>query len=150
MIKAVILNIICTLTSGALCVKNSEVRLHDSPHAQSPVTWTVGKYTPLIKLEKKGLWYRVEDQDGETHWVHSQFVTSQFQCLSIKSKNAKIRMGPGSQYPLAFYGNADKYSSFKRLNRQDNWHQVEDDWGKSFWIHDSIAWRPVSVNAIGF
>lgn len=134
----------------ALCVKVWKANLRSAPSGNAPVTWTVGKFTPLIKLERKGGWYKVEDQDGAEHWIFGSSVTTQFQCLSVKGKATNLRTGPGAQYPLAAYGLADKYSPFKRRDRRGNWYQVEDDHGYIFWLHDSMVWRPITVSRIGF
>ncbi len=70
-----------TSTAQGLCVKVLEANLRSSPDPNSPITWTVGKFTPLVRLEKKGSWYKVEDQDGDQHWVSARFVTTQYQRL---------------------------------------------------------------------
>jgi SH3-like domain-containing protein len=139
-----------TSTAQGLCVKVLEANLKSSPDPNSPITWTVGKFTPLVRLEKKGSWYKVEDQDGDQHWVSARFVTTQYQCVSVRGKAANLRAGPGTEFPIAAYATADKYWPFKRIDRREDWYQVEDDLGNSFWVHDSAVWRPVTVSRIGF
>lgn len=137
------------LASG-LCVKSARANLRSSPSSSSSISWTVGQYTPLIRLEKKGAWYRVRDQDGEEHWISSRIVTTSYQCVAVKGTMARLRTGPGTQYPLAFYGLADKYWPLKRIERQENWYKVEDDSGYQFWVHDSNVWRPLTVSEFNF
>lgn len=148
----VVVYFFCFVTSTAqgLCVKVVEANLRSSPDPNSPITWTVGKFTPLVRLEKKGAWYKVEDQDGDQHWVSARFVTTQYQCVSVRGKTANLRAGPGTEFPIAAYATADKYWPFKRIDRREDWYQVEDDFGNSFWVHDSAVWRPVTVSRIGF
>lgn len=100
----------------ALCVSAFEANLRKGPGGKFPISWVVGRYTPLIKLESKGRWYRVEDQDGEKHWVSASLVTTSYQCVSVKGATANLRSGPGTNFSGIHYGFADKYTPFKRIN----------------------------------
>ncbi|MCC7402840.1 MAG: SH3 domain-containing protein [Bdellovibrionales bacterium] len=146
--------ILIFLTAGslarALCVDAWEANLRKGPGGKYPVTWTVGKFTPLIKVDKSGGWTQVEDQDGEKHWVLSSLVTTAYQCVSVKEATANLRSGPGTTYPSLHYGSADKYTPFKRVDLKDDWYQVEDELGLRFWVHNSTVWRPVTVSRVGF
>jgi uncharacterized protein YgiM (DUF1202 family) len=110
----------------------------------------VGRYTPLLKLDKKGSWYKVQDMDGETHWVFHDLVTTEFRCLAIRVPVTNLRQGPGKQFPFVDRPVADKYSSFKRLESQEDWYQVEDLGGVKGWLNESTVWRPTVVQSISF
>ncbi|MCB0384217.1 MAG: hypothetical protein KDD43_02395 [Bdellovibrionales bacterium] len=140
---------ICLKAQG-LCVSAFEANMRTGPGGKFPISWVVGRYTPLIKLEKKGRWYRVEDQDGEKHWISASLVTTSYQCVSVKGTTANLRSGPGTNYSSVHYGFADKYTPFKRVNLKNDWYQVEDESGYKFWVHNSTVWRPVTVSRIGF
>ena len=133
-----------------LCVKSWEANLRKGPGGKFPITWVVGRYTPLVRLEKKGRWYRVQDQDGEKHWISASLVTTSYQCVAVKGKSANLRSGPGAQHPKVFYGFASKYTPFKRVDRKNSWYQVQDDSGYKFWVHDSTVWRPVTISRISY
>ncbi len=135
----------------ALCVRGEKVNLRSGPGAHHPVSWVVGLYTPLVQLERRGVWLKVRDQDGEEHWVHHRLVTaSQFRCLAVRSRIAELKTGPGARHPAAQLPIADKYTPFKRLGERGEWYHVEDTSGVKAWIHERHVWRPVVVQALEF
>lgn len=136
------------LPAQAVCVSVYEANLREGPGPQFKVTWTVSKYTPLIAVSTRRGWVEVEDQDGVKHWVYSQNVTDRFNCLSIRSNTARLREQPSSKAPLAAIRQVDKYTPFKRLDRIDEWYQVEAPWGAEYWVHESNVWRPLKVSTI--
>lgn len=142
------------LMSGAaraLCVSATQANLRSGPSAKSAVTLSVGKFTPLLELDKKGRWYKVKDVDGAVHWVYSSLVTSRIQCLIIKVSTANIRTGPGSQHPLAPYPIANRYFAFKKLDSDEAWLKIQSPSGKGpFWVHENLVWRALRVQSIGF
>lgn len=151
----VILCLVVALFAGrgyALCVTADLANLRDGPGARFKKTWTVGKYTPLVKIGSKGSWYKVKDMDGEVHWVHRNLVTSRgMRCLAVQVPVANLRTGPGSNHSIAEFATADKYTPFKRIDlHEDGWYRVEDEDGQKFWIHQNIVWRPVKVMNIGY
>lgn len=124
-----------------LCVKSNVANLRSKPNG--PVTWTAPQYTPLVKLDKKGRWYKVQTQDGKVYWVFDSILTSQYSCLSISTATANLRKGPGAQYPFAEFRTADKFFAFKRIGKQGGWYQIQASFGEKFWVHSSNIWRPV-------
>lgn len=133
-------------------MRGEKVNLRSGPGTQHPVTWVVGLYTPLVELERRGVWLRVRDQDGDQHWVHHRMVvtSSQFRCLSVRSRIAELKAGPGAKQAPAELPIADKYTAFKRLGERGDWYQVEDISGVKAWIHERDVWRPVVVQAMEF
>lgn len=108
------------------------------------------KYTPFITLKWQGRWVKVQDMDGETHWVHSSNGSERLRCLAIKSPVAKLRVAGNAQAPLADIRQVDRYTGFRRLDQIDDWHQVKAPWGTEYWVHDSNVWKPLKVQNIGF
>ena len=139
-----------TVSAGAVCVSSYEAKLRAGPGPQHKSTWTVSKYTPLIAHSRKGGWVEVEDQDGVKHWVYGQNVTDRFSCLSIRTRTAKLREKPSNSSPLADIRQVDRYTPFKRLDRVDEWYQVEAPWGGEYWVHESTIWRPLTVSRISY
>jgi SH3-like domain-containing protein len=134
----------------SLCVKANSATLRAEPKASSPVTWTAARYTPLLKLDRKGNWYKVQDMDGETHWVFHDVVTTEFRCLAVRVAVTNLRQGPGKQFPFVDRPVADRYSAFKRLESQEDWYQVEDLAGVKGWLNETTVWRPTVVQTISF
>ncbi len=134
----------------ALCVNASLANLRSGPGSNYPISWVVGRYTPLVLQKSQGSWYKVRDQDGEIHWVHRRLVTRRFRCLSIKTRSANLRIKPGSQFPLDKYRAAEKYETFQRLDKEGRWYLVKNNYGKKFWVHKSNVWIPRKNIAISF
>jgi SH3-like domain-containing protein len=136
--------------ADAFCITAAEAKLREAPNPRAKVTWTVGKYTPLITLKWQGNWVQVEDMDGDTHWVHGSSGREKLQCVAIKSPVAKLRTSAAASAPLADLRQVDRYTGFKRVDRIEEWFQLEAPWGAEYWVHESNVWRPVKVQTIGF
>ncbi|MEK6553854.1 MAG: SH3 domain-containing protein [Bdellovibrionota bacterium] len=137
-------------SARALCVSTYEANLREGPGPKYKVTWTVSKYTPLIAISSKNGWIEVEDQDGKKHWLYGQNATDRYNCLSIKTWTAKLREQGSNTAPLADIRQVDKYTPFKRLDRIEEWYQVEAPWGGEYWVHESTIWRPLKVSTISY
>ncbi|MCB0356901.1 MAG: hypothetical protein KDD40_07835 [Bdellovibrionales bacterium] len=124
--------------------------MRSGPGKSFPLSWTVGKYMPLLKVGYKNGWYQVKDVDGTTHWIFNSLVTKRFKCVVVKVNKASLRSGPGTSFSYAAYKYADKYFPFKRVNTKDSWFQVMDASGNKFWLHDSTVWRARKISTIGF
>lgn len=155
-IRPFIFGIVALATLGsarvafALCVSVEQANLRTGPGAKHPVSWTVGRYMPLVSLSKNGAWYEVEDMDGEKHWVHQSSVSSSLQCLAVKSRSANLRVGPGAQHALAEYRQIDRYTPLRRYELESGWYKVLAPDGQHYWIHESATWRPTKVMNINF
>ena len=148
-IAIITLFVLFSFKANALCINASMANLRAKPSSNSAITWVVGRHTPLVYLKSKGAWYQVKDQDGERHWVHSGLVTSRYKCLSILTSRANLRTGAGSHFPKHKYRAAEKYEAFKRLQKQDSWYEVKNNYGNVMWVHKSnvfIPRRNISIN----
>ena len=127
----------------AVCVKVDKANLRAKASAKSKVSWVVGKYTPLLEVGRKGAWMKVKDQDGKTHWIHRKLVTYGFKCAAIKASRANLRNGPGTKHRQTLLGSARKYAAFRKLDRDDAWLKLRDDYGYTHWAHESGVWEPL-------
>lgn len=145
-----ILAVTASLSAHAICVSTYEANLREGPGPNYKVTWTVSKYTPLIAVSSKNGWIEVEDQDGKKHWIYAKNATDRYSCLSIRTSTAKLREQGSNSAPLADLRQVDKYTPFKRLDRIEEWYQVEAPWGGEYWVHESTVWRPLKVSTISY
>jgi SH3-like domain-containing protein len=147
-----LLSIFFIVTSAAegLCISAQKANLRSGPSSKEPVSWVVGKYTPLLKTKSKGAWIQVEDVDGQTHWVHRRLVSYSMSCLTVKVQRSLLRTGPGKSFPLAKYRMASRYESFLKLDREVHWYKVKDAEGELAWIYDDHIWRPLKSVDITF
>lgn len=88
--------------------------------------------------------------DGEKHWVYGGNVTRKLVCVSVRVNTTKLRKSPGPQGELADLKLVDKYTSFKRLDEQEDWYEVEASWGETYWIQSANVWRPLRVARVSF
>src|SRR5690606_37748779 len=134
----------------ALCVKTAKANLRTGPSSKKPISWTVGKYTPLMEVRRQGSWIEVEDMDGEKHWVHKSVVTNSIVCVSVQVNSARLRKSPGTNAETADIRQVDRYTAFKRIDAQGEWYEVQAGWGEIYWIHESTVWRPVRVTRLSY
>ena len=124
----------------ALCISANEANLRYGPGTNYKRTLEGYKYMPLNKISAKGNWYWVWVQDGTIHWIHRKLVTSAYKCASVKTKEARIRSGPGTNYDEILYSPSLKYYSFKVLKQKSGWVRVQDDLGDKGWIYKNLLW----------
>lgn len=147
----IFLFLLCPITSFALCVSTSKANLRSGPGPKNKITWTVPKYTPLLRMDKQGSWYKVQDQDGDIHWVYSKNVNTKWKCVSIKTASARLRTGPSAEHSIADIWQVDRYTPFRRIDISDNgWYQVEAPWGGTYWISKNLVWLPMRVRGISY
>lgn len=126
-----------------VCVITPKAHLRKGPGAKFPVSWTVTQNMPLMAVgqEKKG-WIQVQDLDGESHWIAKSNVTSRFVCTVVKSKSARLRKGPGTEHPIAELNTVDRYTPFRKIDRDGAWLLVQDEYRAKYWVHETNVWLP--------
>lgn len=139
------------LLAQSYCINKDGVKLKATPSSKANTSWQVPKYMPLQGTGKKsGSYLEVIDLDQQVHWVQKKDVSTKMSCLVVKSKNTKLRTGPGTKYPQSPAGVADKYAAFKDLGGEDGWTQVEDDLGAKSWINLDKTWKASSRMRMSF
>lgn len=137
--------------SLGLCVKGRKANLRSGPGVKYPISWTVQKNMPLLEVSRRGSWVEVKDVDGSRHWAYRSILTSQRQCLVVKTNKANLRSGPGKQFPLASpLPRADRYFAFEKVDSDMGYYKVKVDGVGPAWIHESLVWRALTVQKIGF
>lgn len=139
-----------SLRAEPVCVTSEKAILRKGPGTQFPVTWTVGQYMPFLRVSQKSGWTQVEDLDGAKHWVSSSNVSTRISCVVVRSKTAPLRQGPGPKTPSAEIAFADRYTPFKKLNRDGAWIELQDNFKGKFWIYETNVWIPVIKSKISF
>jgi SH3-like domain-containing protein len=145
-----ILPTVCCADVEPVCVSKANVTLRRGPGEKYAATWTVPKYMPFLQIDKKGKWVKVRDLDGESHWVRRDKVSQRMSCLVVKARVAHLRKGPGSQEPIADLSTVDKYTPFRKLDRDGEWLKVRDDVAGVYWIHEDSVWIPMVHSRVEF
>lgn len=134
-----------------LCASKSGVVLRRAPSAKAAVSWRVPKYMPLMGTGKRqnGL-MEVKDVDNQTHWVDARQVVGNMNCVVVRTKSTRLRMGPGKQFQPSPLGLADRYMAFLDLGGEDGWTQVENDEGEKGWVNMDHLWKPSRLMRMSF
>ena len=134
----------------AVCVQTKNAQLRKGPGVNFPVTWAVGQYMPLMKVGEKNGWAQVKDLDNQTHWVISRDLTQKYGCAVVKAKQARLRRGPSPRSPASEPELVDRYTPFKKIDRQGSWIRVEDDHHGEFWVGENLLWIPMTKTVVTF
>ncbi len=136
--------------SWSLCVTASQANLRAKPSVNSKKLWTVGKYMPFIELDYKGGWYFVKDLEGKKMWIASGLVTDKIDCAVIKVSQSILRKGPGTEFGKTALTVGHKYLPFKKLQREDAWLYLQDDYGFKHWIYEKNLWEPLEYTSLTY
>ena len=133
--------LIGSVSAAGVCIKVERANLRSGPGAGYKKSWEVFRHMPFHEIGRKGKWVEVEDVDGDKHWVFENLITSDYLCAVIKVDKANLRTGPGTEYkPHSLYPSAEKYESFKYLQKKDKWVELEDVFGNHVWIFRTLIW----------
>ncbi len=134
----------------AVCVVKPNVSLRKEPKPKAAVSWAVPRFMPLMIVGQQGKWAKVQDLEGETHWVLRSNLSSRTSCAVVRTKTAKLRKGPGHDQPPADLARVDKYTPFKKVDRDGEWVKVQDDFNVSYWVHETNIWIPMNRTSVTF
>jgi hypothetical protein len=144
--------VICfSITAQALCVNVPRVSLRSGPGPKFAETLKVGKYTPLKrKGDSKGGWIPVTDMDGDSHWIYAGAVSEEFECAAVKVDYTVVRTVASETGQISPIRYVDRYWPAKKVRMEDDWMQLEDDFGNRYWIKENKVWRPLIYSQISF
>jgi SH3-like domain-containing protein len=128
--------------ASPLCVSAPEANLRQGPGTQFDKSWEVFKYMPFRQIGQQGDWLHVEDLDGDKHWIYRPLVSDALKCAVVKSKEANVRGGPGTQHAKSALSPVERNYSFKVTGQKGDWVQVEDEVFNTGWVHKSLLWMP--------
>lgn len=138
----VIFLVLSCLPMGALggerlAVSTPTANIRNGPGTNFDLVWQAEQYYPVTVLEKKDKWYKIQDFEGDIGWLHSS-VLDKTATVIVKSDNANVRSGPGTDAPVAFPVN--KGVPFKTLQTKGDWINIRHVDGDEGWIHRSLIW----------
>ncbi|MGE4130348.1 MAG: SH3 domain-containing protein [Bdellovibrionales bacterium] len=137
------------VSAQPVCAKGY-IELRKGPGTKFPVSWKVAKYMPFLLSDKKSGWGKVQDLEGEVHWAKLSDLNRKDRCVVVKVNVATLRQEPSNRSALAELKTLDRYTPLKRLESDREWIQVQDESGRTAWIHENYVWKPVIVNSFSF
>ncbi len=131
-----------TAAAKMVSVVGDNVNLRSGPGTNYSVKWKFGSGFPLKVVEEKDSWYKVEDFEGDTGWLHKKLTSGNGHMIVKVHKNQEtkvnIRGGPGTNYKVvgkAYYGVV-----FRTIEQRSGWAHVKHDSGMEGWIKRSLLW----------
>ena len=95
------------------------------------------KFHPLLIIEKKGVWYKIKDFEGDMAWVHSSLLGKINGVITTKAK-CNVRSKPNKGGKILF--TVERGVPFKVLKRNGNWIRIKHADGEIGWIYNSLVW----------
>jgi SH3-like domain-containing protein len=129
--------VVPALALERMAVKSSTANLRSGPGTKYEVLWQVEKYHPLLIIEKKGVWYKIKDFEGDMAWVHSSLLGKINGVITIKTK-CNVRSKPDKGGKILF--TVERGVPFKVLKRNGNWIRIKHADGEIGWIYNSLVW----------
>lgn len=138
-----------------VCVTKYNTELHRQPGAKTPVSWIVGKNMPFLKIgeardKQRVRWFFVRDLDGAKHWIRASAVTDKYICAVTLRDRTPLREGPSADASEADFTSVEKYTPYKKIDRDGEFVQIEDDQNGQYWTHESNVWIPAMRSSVSF
>lgn len=92
--------------------------------ARSPVVAELQQGHPLLVLEVKTPWAKVQAPGGFDAWIHKDFVTWSGADGTVTSRNVNLRPLPSTDASSTPLGRLDKGDAVLRLGREGDWFRV--------------------------
>ena len=120
------------------CVNNNTLNIRSAPSTQSAIVWKVVRHYPFQILASQGVWRQVKDFEGDTGWVHSDYLSTAKTAI-VTNEFANIRAS--ATISSEKVGKADYGDVFPVLSVKDKWVEIQmPDSNESAWIYKSLLW----------
>lgn len=129
---------VCTAEAAAtyVSVVKNGVNLRSGPGTQTQAIFQVPAGYPLLVLERKGDWIKVQDYEGDKGWIQQSLVNDAPHVI-VRVREAKVRSGPDPN--STELGKATRDVILSRTGRQGVWVKVSHP-DLSGWIHKDLLW----------
>ena len=117
-------------------VARNGVNLRSGPGTQYEAIFQVPSGYPLLLLERKGSWLKVQDYEGDKGWIQQSLV-SNTPSVIVRVREAKVRSNPSTSAPEV--GKAAKDVIFSRTGSQGVWVKVSHA-NLNGWVNKDLLW----------
>jgi SH3-like domain-containing protein len=90
-----------------------------------------------VRVQRKGQWLRVKDNETTLGWVHAP-LTGKTPHMVVTARTANLRAGPGQNHRVV--GRLDELEVVRTLGKQGSWAHVQRDSGQKGWVARSLTW----------
>ena len=121
------------------CSVNREiVNIRLGPSLGQKILWKLERFCPLLIIEKKGRWYKIEDFEGDIGWIHNSCV-NKTKTVITKEDNCIARKKPIVTSEIIFE-TTDKGVPFKVLDKKGEWIKLFHSSKSQAWMHKKCLW----------
>ena len=120
-----------------LSVTTGIANMRSGPGTNYDVLWQVEQYHPLLVIEKKGNWYRIQDFENDKAWLHKSLLGKTQGVITTKDK-CNVRSKASTKSSILF--TVERGVPFKVLSKQGNWMKIKHADGDVGWIYKTLIW----------
>ena len=117
-------------------VARNGVNLRSGPGTQNEAIFQLPVGYPLVVLERKGAWIKVQDYEGDKGWIQQSMVSSTPSVI-VRVREAKVRSGPSAS--ATEIGKAAKDVILSKTGAQGAWIKVSHP-DLTGWVHKDLLW----------
>lgn len=138
---AIILTIVLgpgNVAAKMIAVSTDQAEIRDSPVLENSAAILIApRFYPLYVQDEQGDFYKVSDYLNNIGWI-MKTLTSETRAVIVNTKNLKVFDRPGTNHPVQF--TAQGGVTFKVINEEGNWLQVEHEEGMTGWLNRDLVW----------
>lgn len=121
-----------------VAVSTDQAEIRDAPTLEkSIVTLIAPRFYPLNIHAEQEDFYKVSDHLNNFGWI-LKTLTSETRAVIVNTKTINVFSGPGANHPVQF--TARDGVTFKVINAEGNWLQVEHEDGMTGWLNRDLVW----------
>ena len=120
-----------------LAVSSSVANIRTGPGENYSILWKVGKYYPVLIMERSGDWFKIRNYEGHEGWIDSSLVGN-IATVITKTAKCNIRSAPSTFESKLVTVN--KGVPFKVIRDKGEWLNIKHSGGLIGWIHKSLVW----------
>ncbi len=124
-------------SAKTISIGKNDVNMRTEPSTDAKVVFQLKEGYPLKVLSTKGEWFKVEDFEGDTGWVHKT-VAATTKHLIVNHDAANLRGGPAATHESI---GTLKYGEVVQVrSAQGNWFKVQTSSGAAGWVNRKLLW----------
>jgi SH3-like domain-containing protein len=121
-----------------LSVITDNANVRTGPGTKYPVTMELFDGYPLKVLKIEGEWYKVEDFEKDTGWIHQSIVKENDTVIVNARKSLNMRAKPSTKAQIV--ADVERGAVLTRLSSENKWTEVRASTGKTGWIYSPLLW----------
>lgn len=120
-----------------MAAKKDISNIRSGPGTDYDVLWQIERYHPVLVVEKRGVWCRFKDFEGDEGWIHAALL-GKTRTVIVRVRRCNVRSGPGTDNDIVF--TVDRGIPFKVLQKKGRWFEVQHADGDKGWIFETLVW----------